>query len=58
MQNCKLEGEVKTEPTERSPLRRRGFGLDCSASTEEEECEDYIKNFESWSENKFAKPKF
>jgi hypothetical protein len=37
MQNYKLEREVKTEFTGKSPLRRRSFALDCSAIEEEEE---------------------
>jgi hypothetical protein len=40
MQNCELERVVKTEFAGKSPLRRRGFPLGCSAIEEEEEEEE------------------
>jgi len=56
--NLQLQREVKNRAEWESPLRRRGFALDCSAIKGEEEGEDYIKNYKILSENKFARHMF
>jgi hypothetical protein len=59
MQTYNWKERSKTELNGRSPLRRRGFALDCSAIKGEEEGEeDYIKNYKILSENKFARHMF